>query len=77
MVVHACNLSHSGCRGRVAVVQGRPRKKHESLSEKNKPKKQRTVSVAHMVERLLSKCTALTSISSKLAPPLPKKLKID
>jgi hypothetical protein len=62
-MVHACNSSYLGKGDKRIIVQGQPEKKQVTLSKKhNKSKRNR--STAQVVENLLSKYEALSSISS-------------
>jgi hypothetical protein len=59
MVVHACNPSYSGGRGRRIMVQGWLRKKLKTLSEKQ-TKSKRTGGLAQVFEHMHNKCEALS-----------------
>jgi hypothetical protein len=65
VVGHACNLSYSGAevRGWEAKVQVWPRQKYKSLYEKQ-TKSKKTGGMAQVVEYLLSKSKAPSSIPS-------------
>jgi hypothetical protein len=62
-VVHICNFSYSASRGRRITVQGWPRQKHETLSEKQ-IKIKRTRNMTQMIDCSLSKPKPLSSIPS-------------
>jgi hypothetical protein len=65
VVAHICNPSDLRSEGRRNVVQGWPGKKQETLSEKQTKKPRRIGRVvAEVVDPLLSKLEALSSISS-------------
>jgi hypothetical protein len=55
MIVHACNPSFLGGRDRRIMIQGLPKEKHKTLSEKH-TKRKRTGDMVQVVEHLPNKC---------------------
>jgi hypothetical protein len=65
MIVHVCNPSYSGGRGRRILVPGQPRQKHETLSEKQTKARKAGVmarAIEHLPSNLVPKKCSLNNI---------------
>jgi hypothetical protein len=65
MVAHACGPSYLGVWGRRIVIWGKPRQLAGDLSEKQ-TKSKKTGGMTKVIEHLLPKCMALSSIPSTI-----------